>query len=368
MSVEAYLGQFSLLLNGSLASKKVLDNLLECTVENTLHLPDACTFRLYDVDFEFLDDSSLAEGASLEVQAGKDDNPLTTIFQGEVVGLELDLAAQGVPTTTILAYDKTHRLHRGRNAQTFTNMTDADIVQKVGAQAGFRVDADSTPQVYDWIAQHNQTNWEFLTSRAKRNGYRLYVKGDNQLCFKKVSDDGDTTVTLNWGEELRSFRPRTSATHQVDKVVVRGWDPGGKQAIIGQAMSANGLPRIGQPKTGADIASGAFGPASMVVVHKPVHNQSEADDLAQSILDGIGGSFLEAEGLCYGRPDIKPGVVVEVPNIGNRFSGKYYVTSTTHTYSPAEGYTTQFSVTGKRSSSVLAHIGGATGWGSGGDR
>ena len=49
--------------------------------------------------------------------------------------------------------------------------------------------------------------------------------------------------------------------------------------------------------------------------------------------------------------------MVQINNIGERFNGKYYVTSTTHTYTPSEGYATQFKVTGKRPSSLLSAIG-----------
>jgi hypothetical protein len=97
-----------------------------------------------------------------------------------------------------------------------------------------------------------------------------------------------------------------------------------------------------------------------------VHSQSEADDLARSICDDIAGGFLESEGLCYGQPRLKPGAMVELGNLGKRFSGKYQVTSTTHTYTPSEGYTTQFSVSGKSTGTLLSLMNGGGGTGSGG--
>jgi phage baseplate assembly protein gpV len=92
----------------------------------------------------------------------------------------------------------------------------------------------------------------------------------------------------------------------------------------------------------------------MVVVDRPVRSQGEAEDLARSLCDDIGSDFLQADGLCYGIPALKPGVMVAIGNIGKRFSGSYYVTSTTHTYTPAEGYTTLFAVSGKRASTLLS--------------
>ena len=46
--------------------------------------------------------------------------------------------------------------------------------------------------------------------------------------------------------------------------------------------------------------------------------------------------------------------MVEIKNIGAKYSGKYLVTATTHVYNPSEGYTTLFSINGKRPANLLA--------------
>jgi uncharacterized protein involved in type VI secretion and phage assembly len=94
----------------------------------------------------------------------------------------------------------------------------------------------------------------------------------------------------------------------------------------------------------------------MVVVDRPVESDEEAKKLAQSILDEISGEYLEAEGLCFAQPKLRPGMTVNVKNVGSRYTGTYFVTSTNHTYTPAEGYLTQFSVSGKQPSTLLAEL------------
>jgi hypothetical protein len=239
-------------------------------------------------------------------------------------------------------------------------MTDADIAKQVGSEVGLQVDVDSTSIVRDWVFQNNQTNWEFLKQLADRNGFRLYLKGKETLSFKKVADNGDGQISLVWGEDLRSFRPRVAASPQVNEVVVRGWDPKTKQAISQSATSATGVPTTGGPTQGGQVAQTAFGHAKHVVVDRPVMSEDEAQALATSIIDDIGGGFLEADGLCYAHPKLAPGMTVEVKNIGKRFSGSYFVTATAHTYTPAEGFLTQFSVSGKRSNSVLSVLDGSS--------
>jgi uncharacterized protein involved in type VI secretion and phage assembly len=52
------------------------------------------------------------------------------------------------------------------------------------------------------------------------------------------------------------------------------------------------------------------------------------------------------------------GTRVNVAKVGQRLTGKYNVTATVHTYTPAEGYTTQFICSGKDPNSLLGLIDG----------
>jgi len=67
-------------------------NLLECTVENSIHLPDLCTLRLHDAKFKYIDEATLDPGKKIEIFATYEQ--MTTpvkIFCGEVTGIDVDL-------------------------------------------------------------------------------------------------------------------------------------------------------------------------------------------------------------------------------------------------------------------------------------
>lgn len=364
-SLASHMSHFALKIGGATPSAEILDALLEVTVENSLHLPDMCVLRFEAWDAQKLEtarwanDSTFSPGKPIQMDAGYRDS-LTPIFHGEVTAVEMDFSAMGVPTLIVRCLDKSHRLHRGRQSRSFVQVKDSDLVRQLAGEAGLNAKGvDATGDVHDWVFQNNQSNWDFLQERAGRNGFRLFVQGDGDLYFQKVKDPEGATVTLEWGATLRSFRPRLNGGHQVSQVTVKGWDRKTKQAIIGQKSSPNGAPSIGESKKAQQAGAGfsATGGAKMVVVDKPVFSQSEADGLAQSVFDDIAGEYVEADGLCYGDPQLKAGTTVEIKGAGSRFNGQYHVSSTTHSYTAAEGYTTQFAITGKRPGNLLSLLG-----------
>ena len=363
-SVAEPMSHFSLVLNGRPADKEAMDALLSCTVETTLNLPDMCLLRLHDTAFRWIDSPVFREGVGLQVDVTWEGGAAATLFRGEIVGLEMDLDAHHLPTISVRAYDRSHRLQRGRYSRTFVQMTDADIVQKIGQEAGFTVTATATPIVHDWLMQNNQTNWEFLSDCAVRCGFRLFLKGERELYFAPI-DYTTQSTPLEWGKDLIRFRPRVSTAQQVDEVIVRGWDDKTKAPIIGKSQTAKGVPETGGggPVQGGVVAHQTWGTARHHLVDHPVRSQNEADVLAQSLCDALGSTFLEAEGTASGKATLQPGTWVEIKNIGQRFSGKYFVTTARHVYGApqkggggggSDGYQTSFQVTGKQPPILLA--------------
>src|SRR5690606_27277811 len=72
----------------------------------------------------------------------------------------------------------------------------------------------------------------------------------------------------------------------------------------------------------------------------------EARTIATSAAGDQEGAFIEADAVAYGHPHLIAGVQVELKEVGERFSGKYYVTSATHIYNSA-GYDVHFTISGR---------------------
>jgi phage protein D len=347
------LSQIYVKFDGVAAPSDMMVNLIEARVETSLHLPDVATLTLHDPNGKWVDDANLAPGKELQIEAkaGPDQQVL---FDGEIVELESDFVP-GDRQVVVRAFDRLHRLARGRQVRSFLNVSDADLVEKIAGEVGLSAQVGSVSTVHEYVLQDNITNLEFLRGRAALVGYLLFVKSKTLHFEEHGTQTGE--LSLTYGEELREFHPRMTTVDQVTDASATGWDPQSRQTVVGVAQHANGSPGLDSGKKGGASAQAAFSmDAKILVADRPIRTQAVADQLAQATLDRREGRFVEAEGTTRGTPSLVAGVKLQLNKLGTRFTGKYFVTSSTHTYSSQAGYVTQFVVSGFQPSSVLSLV------------
>lgn len=357
-------------IDGSEADAEISDNILQVVVEESLHRPSMFTILVRN-DYKPGNTEDRPWKSQKQLQIGQTINigfdPSKTqyeqeqsaqqgeLIQGEITGVEAQFSESTQAPIIYRGYDRSHRLHRGRFNRSFQNMTDSDVIKKIAEEVNLETgQIDESGEPHDYLFQANQTNMEFLRSRAARIGFELFVQ-DGKLNFRKP--DAQETLNLKWLDNLRSFRVRVTSSEQVKEVEVRGWDYTLKQPIVSQARSEEVLTqnKASRQQKGSEIST-AFEkmqePPRMIVVDQPMFKPKEADAMAQAICDELGGQFIVADAKAEGNPQIRPGVFVELEDLGP-YSGKYYVTEVRHTYSERL-YTTEFCVRGLRSSDLLS--------------
>ena len=161
--------------------------------------------------------------------------------------------------------------------------------------------------------------------------------------FRKAANNKDKLVSLDFGLTLTSFYPRLNTLRQVSEVVVQGWNHKTKEAITSKAQAGDEVSKMGGSKLGASISKEVFAKATAVVIDKPVFTEGEAAQIAKGKFNEMTVDFITGEGTAIGNTDLRAGEVVELKGLGTRFSGLYYITSSTHEVS-AKGYRTRFNV------------------------
>lgn len=263
-----------------------------------------------------------------------------TIFKGEVVGIEPVWDATGSSRVVIRAFNKLHRLTRGRKTRTFEKMTDSDIASRIAEENALGFGRDFMAEAsrpHDHVFQNNQTDLEFLRTRAARLGFDVWVD-DSTLYFQR--DGVKESVSLGLGctakpgvstTGLRTFHPRLSSAGMVSAVTVRGWDPQKKEEIVGHAsrriipLSDASANLLSPPGQSLDLGSTFV-----------LDTNGGAYGAANGALSALTAQDISAEVVTDPSAALRARILIAVDTSGsmNRFAGKYYVTAARHVYRP----------------------------------
>ena len=335
------------MVDGQKLDAKWMDLIVEIRVRDTLALPDSALVRITDPKGDLVDTQPLQLGKDVEIKTSAARATTTSrIFKGQVVALEPEFGKEGV-TIAVRALDKGHKLQRQRKVRTFQQVSASDMVRKVAGEAGLSAQVESTSVVHEFFQQSAETDWDFIARLARAHDYRFYVE-DQTLKFEKPK--AGTTVTLKWQDNLMSFRPRMSGVQQQQTINLRSWDLKTKAPVTGSSTNPQTTTQAGVARS---KVSNDLGGGTTMIADRVATTCGEANAIAASALAGRADSYVEAEGVAFGNPDLRAGVTVKVEGVGTQFGGTYVISSTTHSYRGKTGYRTGFTISGRSERGLL---------------
>lgn len=339
---------FKIIINGSELPINVETKIVKIEVDHCVNLPSMFVLKLAGLSSpnhisELIDGSEMfSVGNVIEIKMGYAIN-LETLFIGEITGIEPDFLFDRPLSLSIRGYDRGHRLLRGRKTRTFKQEKDSGIAEKIANELGLTPEVEDTQVVHEYVIQANQTDMEFLQGRGKRIHYEVAVE-DKALFFRQIKNTESETLKITFDDDLLEFYPRVSTLRQISGVEIAGWNFKNKKEIIGSATIGDEVSKMGGENSGAEIADNFFDTSTGFVDDRPVATQPEADQIAKARFNNVALALINGEGLCFGRTDLRAGKVIKIDGLGERLSGRYYVTNSIHSYTSERGYYTNFSV------------------------
>jgi phage protein D len=348
---DFYVPTFELRLRGRPVNKDVIRDVISVTYKDSIAEIDSFEVVINNWDaesrtFKYSDDTLFDPGAEVELRMGyrgKDDPDL--MITGEITALRPAFPAGGQPTLTISGLNLLHRFRGQQQSKTYIDKTDSEIAKEVGTRVNVtvRTKPQNEPR-HAYLVQDNAYDLVFLMERARANGYDLVVEeppqAPRQLYFGPSTEIRRASYELVYGRSLVEFQPNLTTANQVGEVVVRGWDPIRKEKIEYRATLAE-LATEGLGPGVTPAVQKSFEDRKEIVATRIVESPAEARRLAIETLQQIAKGLVTATGSTVGLPRLRAGSVIEVGGLGERFSGRYFVTDTTHTVGDS-GYTTQF--------------------------
>ncbi len=361
MPSQATAGTMVVTIDGTPLTDDVAQLLTVALVDRNQNEPDLFSLRFRDPNRQVLAATGAHIGSKVVLKAF---STISTggdqLLSGDLTGLETEFDSSGT-FVTMRGYDESHRLFRGRTSQTYQNMTYSDVATAVAKRAGLTPgQIDSTTPVYEWLAQDNCNDWQFLKRLATDVGFEVTVIG-GQLNFCQPTHSSsapgqgsltgnDSALQLTMGDQVLRLRGVVSSAEQVGSVEVRGWDASAKKAIVSTAPAGTSSASTAASPAGL---AGVFGASTLTSVGVPHGEQSEADQASKALADHVGGSFAELDGVARGNAQLAPGTGISLSLAGDPFDGRYVVTTARHRFDPHDGYTTAFTVSGKNQRSLL---------------
>src|SRR5262252_5516657 len=320
-----------ILIDGEEASD---DHFQSYVVDRDMFQPDMAAITLANQGDVY---SEKKVGASIEIKVGNDKK---TVFKGEIVGLEPVYQGGQKTIITVRAMNKLHRLLRKRKSITFTDKTDQQILNQVVGDAGLTLDwKHETSITYKHVYQHNQTDLEFLRTRAARLGCHVWCV-DTTVNVKQPDLQSGPIATLNVDQEadsvLHRLAPRMNSSSVINKVTVKGGNPETKELITGEATVQGS--KLGSQTSVA--GSGNLGNEDSFMVDHPIWSAEEAKALAKARLQDASLSYMTGEAEVAGNPVFDLGKIVKVVANAMKgtdpFNGKYYIMGLTHRHIAAK--------------------------------
>jgi Bacteriophage probable baseplate hub protein len=387
---QFYVPRFEIRSGGSGISPDVVRDVMSVTYNDSITEIDSVDIVVnnWDVDsraFKYVGAETSSRGdndtqrlfnpraAEFEIKFGYG-SELATIMRGSTTSLEPSFPASGAPTLTVRLLNVLHRLRTKKHRDHWPNNRVARgqvkisrVAQDIGERRveGCRFpipirisqDALRAEPVLEYLGQDNQFDIDFLILQARKYGYVVYITqessangGTSEALYFGPADVlhpgvPDVAYELKWGESLVDFTPKLSTANQVTAVTVRGWDRATNRAIDKTARLSDA--HINEDlhdlltASQAGMASDQCREREELVTNIPHFTPEEAQHHAVRILEDRLNQMVEANGTTVGLPDLRAGQKVYIKGLGHRFSGRYFVTKTTHTLDDT-GYRTKF--------------------------
>ncbi len=363
---DFYVPTFEVQLRGRPLPKDVVRDITQVSYRDNIQDVDSfeITINNWDADkrtFKYIDQDLFDPGKELELKMGYVGEPPRSMIKGQITSLRPSFPSGGQPTLAISGLNVIHKFRHEQKTRAYTNLTDSQIAKQMeskdqlGVKININDEAAAKEPRHDYVLQDNQYDIVFLMERARRVGYDLFVeekKGKSELSFGPSNNVKDIAYKLSFAKyrlgtgetanklfPLIDFKPELSTAQQVSEVTVKGWNPKTKKPIS-QTANRKEIKTKSVGGNGQKIEE-SFSERKEIITDRPVNTDAEAKKLALASLDMIAKEMVKGNGSTIGLPDLRAGSIIEMDGMGERFSGTYFVTATTHSIGDG-GYTTNF--------------------------
>lgn len=249
----------------------------------------------------------------------------TTIFKGIIVKHNLR-TRKGSARLYLECKDESFKMTIGRKNRYFEEVSDADAIETIIGDYGFSKDVDSTSVEHQELVQFDATDWDFIISRADANGMICTVD-DGKITIKKPDLTQEPELTIQYGSTVLELDTEIDARLQYEGVKAKSWDFAGQelQEVEGQSPTFEEAGNL----SGQTLSENLTQP-TIELYHSGNIKSEELQAWADAKMMRSRLAKIRGRVKIEGYPDIKPGQLIKMEGLGDRFNGKIFVSGVSH--------------------------------------
>jgi Rhs element Vgr protein len=277
-------------------------------------------------DFEISATDDFIPGKKIRINAGRDGKN-TQVFKGIIVRHAIRVRNNGQSELQLDCYDESVRMTIGRHSRYFENIKDNEVFDELGRKyKGLQTSSKPTTLKHRELVQHHISDWDFMLLRAEANGM-LVIVNDGVITIAKPDTDAKPSLQVTYGSSVIELEAEMDARHQWKKVDGASWDFANQQLFKANATSAS-ITELGN--ISGDKLSDVTSPDKYELHHSGHVVQQELQDWVDGTMMRSRLGKIRGRAKFFGTPGIKAGDVIQLAGLGNRFTGKAFVTTVRH--------------------------------------
>lgn len=278
-------------------------------------------------DFEASNRQEFTPGREIRIELGYHSTN-ATIFKGIVVKHGIKAKKNKPSHLVIDLKDAAVKMTLTRRSSIFTNSTDSNMIEDLVSAYGLKKEVGITTIQHKEMVQYNSTDWDFMLARADANAMLVYTY-DGTVKAEKPNMAQLPAVSALYGATIIEIEAEIDAESQLPGTSATSWD------ASAQAMTTENGVMVLPKEHGnlkSDAIAGELKTKDEVLLHAGSIPNAELKKWADAKLQRSKLSKIRGRVKIQGFGEIKPGDLIELGGVGNRFSGAAFVSGVRHEF------------------------------------
>jgi Rhs element Vgr protein len=319
---------FTVKIEGEAVPRSI--NMASAVIQREAYRIPSCRLVIYDgeasqSDFPAANGDLFIPGKQMELWAGFNSTE-EIIFKGIIIKQSVKIRKDAAPLLEVVAKDALVKLTTKTKSKYFIEKSDKEIIEEIVSEAALEADVAATGAAMKEIVQYHATDWDFIMMRAEANGLFCFCE-DGKLLAQKPNFNAEASLDLLFGATLLEMDAEQDARNQFQKLHAQTWSYANQELKDVEASA----PSLTEPgNISSDDLANAVSNDQKIIQHGAAVTEPQLQQWADAQFMRTKLSKIRGSAKFRGYAQVKPGQMVSLNGIGERFIGKAFISGIRH--------------------------------------